>query len=166
MQRLTLPALAAALAFAAAGCNGGDDVEQIREEQAEVAEERREAQQDIAEERRETREDIREEVLKLHERIRALPPEERQRLHEEMHREMHGGTPHHPGMGPPADTGAAATPRPAAPGHMPGHGPGMMRPPARRIRRPRTARSVRRQGRRRCRPARPTAAVPRRVIVN
>lgn len=119
MQRLTLPALAAALAFAAAGCNGGDDVEQIREEQAEVAEERRE-----------TREELREEARELHERIRALPPEERQRLHEEMHREMHGSMPHHPGMGPPADTGAAATQRPAAPGHMPGHGPGMMQPPA------------------------------------
>ncbi|HEX7091885.1 MAG TPA: hypothetical protein VF192_17340 [Longimicrobiales bacterium] len=130
MQRLTLPGLAAALALAAAGCNGGDDVEQIREEQAELAEERREAQQDIAEERREAREEIREEHRELRERIRALPPEERQRLHEEMHREMHGDMPRQPGMRPPADTGAAATQRPAAPGQMPGYGPGMMRPPA------------------------------------
>lgn len=137
MQRLTLSGLAAALALAAAGCNG-DDVERIREEQAElaeerreaerdIAEERREAQRDIAEERRETREEIREDVRELHERIRALPPEERQRLHEEMHREMHGDMPHHPGVGPPADTGAAQ--RPAAPRQMPGHGPDMKRPP-------------------------------------
>lgn len=130
MQRLTLPGLAAALALGAAGCNGGDDVEQIREEQAELAEERREAQRDVAEERRETREEIRDELRELHARIRALPPEERRRLHEELHREMHGDMPRRPGMGPPADTGAAATKRPAAPGQMPGYGPGRMQPPA------------------------------------
>src|SRR5690606_36041074 len=69
MQRLTLSGLAAALALAAAGCNG-DDVERIREEQAELAEERREAERDIAEERREAERDIAEERRETREEIR------------------------------------------------------------------------------------------------
>ena len=129
IKHLTLPGLAAALALAATGCNGGDDAERVREEQAELAEERRQAERDVAEERRETREELREDVRELHERIRALPPEERQRLHEELHRDMHGEVhgdmPHRPGMGPPADTAH----RPAAPDQRPRHGPGMMRQP-------------------------------------
>ena len=75
----------------------------------------REGQAAAAEERRREREEILEEHRDLMERIRALPPEERMRLHEEMHREMmrmmeggqhpaggpHGpGGQHHPGAAP------------------------------------------------------------------
>lgn len=79
----------------------------------------REGQAVAAEERRREREEILEEHRNLMERIRALPPEERMRLHEEMHREMQremGGAPGHGGMRPH---------QPPGPQHPHGPGQGM-----------------------------------------
>lgn len=80
-----------------------------------------------AEEHRREREEILEDHRDLMARVRALPPEERMRLHEEMHREMmrmmEGGQ--HPAGGPYHTGGPcpAGAPCPCPPGH--GGGPQM-----------------------------------------
>lgn len=118
MKDRTVIVLAAALAIVQVACDIRDDpVEELRDEQADVARERSEIRQEMIEEHRE-----------FHERMQKLPPEERRRLHERMRREMGpvegDGTQTRPGAGMPAPGAGArgrsgpptATPDTAAPG--------------------------------------------------
>lgn len=106
MKRWIAVPIAVGLCVSAAGCRDERLDETVREDRAE-----------IAEERRRTREEILEDHRDLIERIRSLPPEERMRLHEEMHRDMMRmmeGAHHHEG-GPPHDS--------SRPHHAPGATP-------------------------------------------
>lgn len=103
MKRWIAVPIAVGLCASVTGCRLERSDETMREDRAE-----------IAEERRRTREEIIEDYRDLMERIRSLPPEERMRLHEEMHRDMMRhmeGTHRHEG-GPPDDG--------ARPHHPPG----------------------------------------------
>lgn len=114
MERWIAVPIAVGLCLTAARCGEERPAETTREGQAEAAEERRRVREEIIEDHRE-----------LHERIRQLPPEERQRLHEELHRDMMremegaygpGGGPQHEGAQPH---------QPPGPQHPHGSGQGM-----------------------------------------
>jgi hypothetical protein len=77
MHRSILLGVVTGIGLVAAACDR-DRRGEIREEPAASAEERSEV-----------REELRGDIRDIHERIRALPPDERARLHEELHRDMH-----------------------------------------------------------------------------
>lgn len=128
MKRWIAVPIAMGLCLSATGCREERLDETIRADGAEIAEERRRVREEIIEDHRD-----------LMERIRSLPPEERRRLHEEMHRDMmremddgqqpsggprrtggqHPEDAHHPGA-----PGHGAPHQPPGQGHPPGAGQG------------------------------------------